>query len=85
MRIKTATYKLFSHIFLLISLILIFFSFLYKDWNVHQYEIISLAVAIYLGSSMIYHYFDKTLTLEVGLEYILIALLAFLVVFGIAI
>lgn len=85
MRIKTVTYKLLSHIFLIISLILIFFSFVYKDWNIYQYQIISIAVAVYLGSSMIYHYFDKTLTLEVGLEYILIALLAFLVVFGIVI
>lgn len=82
---KIIQYDLLSHIFLLISLILIFLSFFYKGWSFYQYQIIFAAVAIYLISSIAHHYFDKSLTLEVGLEYILIALLSVLVVFGLSI
>lgn len=81
---KIIQYDLLSKIFLAISLILIGASFFFKDWNFYQYGIIFFAVSVYLISSIIHHYFDKSLTLEVGLEYILIALLSFLVVFGVA-
>lgn len=82
---KLIKYDLMSKIFLVISLGLIGTSFFFKGWSAYQYQIIFLAVAIYLSSSISHHYFDKSLTLEVGLEYILIGLLAFLVVFGVAI
>lgn len=82
---KVVEYDLLSKIFLAISLVLIGASFFFKDWSLFQYHIIFLAVAIYLISSIIHHFFDKSLTLEVGLEYVLIALLAILVVFGLAI
>jgi len=77
--------NLFSNSFLLISIILIIVSFFLRNINPYQYEIIFLAVSIYLATSILHHYFDKSLTFEVGLEYILIGALAFLVVFGIAI
>jgi Sec-independent protein secretion pathway component TatC len=82
---KIIQYDLLSQIFLIISLILIGASFFFKGGSFYQYEIIFIAVAIYLISSTIHHYFDKSLTLEVGLEYVLIALLTILVVFGLAI
>lgn len=81
---KIIEYDLLSKIFLIISLILIGASFFFKDWSFYQYVVIFLAVFIYLVTSIIHHYFDKSLTLEVGLEYVLIALLSFLVVFGVA-
>lgn len=82
---KIIRYDILSHIFLVISLVLIALSFFFKGWTLYQYEIIFAAVTIYLISSMAHHFFDKSLTLEIGLEYILIGALAFLVVFGLAI
>ncbi|MBI2593176.1 hypothetical protein HYW44_00850 [Candidatus Daviesbacteria bacterium] len=82
---KIVEYDLLSKIFLIISLLLIVVSFFYKYWSLYQFAIIFLAVFMYLITSIIHHYFDKSLTLEVGLEYVLIALLTFLVVFGLAI
>lgn len=77
--------NLISNIFLLISIIFIVVSFFLHDINPYQYQIIFAAVAIYLSTSILHHYYDKSLTFEVGLEYILIGALAFLIVFGIAI
>ena len=81
---KIVEYDLLSKIFLAISLVLIAVSFFFRYWSFYQYAVIFLAVFIYLVTSIIHHYFDKSLTLEVGLEYILIAMLTFLVVFGLA-
>lgn len=80
---KIIKYDLLSQIFLVISLILIFASFFLKDGRSYQYEIIFFAVSLYLVSSIVHHYFDKSLTFEVGLEYILIGALAYLVIFGV--
>lgn len=81
---KLIKYDLLSHIFLAVSLVLIVASFFFKSLGQFQYLIIFLAVAIYLSSSVIHHYLDKSLTLEVGLEYILIGALAILLIFGLA-
>ncbi len=75
-------YNLLSYIFLFFSIILIFISFFYKNSNSFQYEIIFITVILYLISSIAHHHFDKSLTFEVGLEYILIGGLAALVIFG---
>ena len=76
--------NLISNIFLLVSLILIVVSFFWRGINAYQYEIIFTSVSLYLLTSLLHHYYDKSLTFEIGLEYILIGALAFLVVFGIA-
>ena len=73
-----------SNIFLLISIILIVLSFFYKDFNPYQYLIIFVAISLYLATSILHHYYDKSLTFEIILEYILIGALAFLIIFGIA-
>ena len=77
--------NLLSNIFLLVSIILIIASFFLRNINTYQFQIIFLTVTLYLVTSILHHYFDKSLTFEIGLEYILIGALAFLVVFGIAI
>ena len=77
--------NLISNIFLLISLLLIVASYFWRYSNAYQYEIIFVTVVLYLASAITHHYFDKSLTFEVGLEYILIGALAFLVVYGFAI
>lgn len=82
---KLFKYNLLSNIFLFVSLCLIIASFFFKDSNTYQYQIIFVTVLLYLLSSIAHHHFDKSLTFEVGLEYILIGALAFLVVFGLAI
>ncbi len=84
MRKKIVQYNLLSYIFLATSVCLIIASFLFKQCSVYQYQIIFLAVVLYLASSLIHHYLDKSLTFEIGLEYILIGALAFLLVFGFA-
>lgn len=83
--LKKIRYNLLSNIFLGLSLVLIISSFFLKDGSHYQYQIVFLAIAIYLSTSVAHHYFDKSLTFETSLEYILIGALAFLVVFGIAI
>lgn len=75
---------LLSNIFLLISVILIILSFFFKDINPFQYQIIFLTVVFYLATAILYHHYDKSLTFEILLEYILIGALAFLIIFGIA-
>lgn len=74
-----------SKVFLVISLLLIVASFFAKGWSVYQYQIIFIAVFLYLVTSILHHYLDKSLTFEIGFEYILIGALAFLIIFGIAI
>lgn len=82
--LKKTKFDLLSNTFLAASLIMIFLSFFYKDINIYQYEIIFTTVLLYLTSSIMHHHFDKSLTFEILLEYILIGALAFLIIFGIA-
>lgn len=82
---KLIKYDLLSNIFLFVSISLIIASFFYKNRNLFQYEIIFITVLLYLVSSITHHYFDKSLTFEILLEYILIGALAFLIIFGIAV
>ncbi len=81
---KAVRYDLLSNTFLALSLVMIVTSFFYRNKNIYQYEIIFISVLFYLTSSIIHHYFDKSLTFEILLEYILIGALAFLIIFGIA-
>lgn len=76
---------LLSNIFLVLSIVLILLSFFFRSINPYQYQIIFLAVVVYLTTSLLHHYYDKSLTFEILLEYILIGALAFLIIFGIAI
>ena len=82
--LKKAKYDLLSNTFLVASLVMIILSFFYRNKNIYQYEIIFVTVLLYLTSSIMHHHFDKSLTFEILLEYILIGALAFLIIFGIA-
>lgn len=82
---KIIKYDLLSNIFLVLSLAMIAASFFLKYRNLYQYEIIFITVLLYLTSSLLHHHFDKSLTFEIVLEYILIGALAFLIIFGIAV
>ena len=48
-----------------------------------QFSIFSGLIAFYLFWAIFYHHFDKSLKLEVVLEYILTALLALIILYGV--
>lgn len=48
-------------------------SFIFRQNTSFQFLIILLALVSYIIFSLMHHYFDKTLTFEVVIEYILIA------------
>lgn len=50
-----------------------------------QFQILIALSIVYLGWALIYHGFDKSLTLEVVVEYVLTALLAVIILYGILI
>lgn len=70
------------HLLLPISLILIGVSFISPHYFVIQLQLAMLAVILYVAFSFIHHYFDKTLTVEVSLEYVLLATLALIMIAG---
>lgn len=48
-----------------------------------QFLVVMISVVIYLFISLIHHHFDKSLTFEVLVEYILIAVLTLIILQGI--
>lgn len=56
--------------------------FIFRYTPTTQFEIFSLAATTYLIVALIHHYRDKTLTLEIIIEYFLIAALALLILQG---
>lgn len=68
-------------VYILIPLSILFMavSFLFKSQQVNIIELSVAFILIYLVVSLIHHYFDKTLTLEITLEYILIASLSLVI------
>lgn len=44
-----------------------------------QMMIITLAALVYLSLALVHHYFDKTLKVEIVIEYVLIAALALII------
>lgn len=71
------------HIFLPLGIIFLSLTFLFnKDSNVLIQAVVTMTL-IYLGFSFMHHNVDKTLTLEVALEYILIACLVLVILAGV--
>ncbi len=70
--------------FLLIplSLGIIILSFIFRSKTTIQLELIFSVTVIYMSLALIYHYFDKSLTLETIIEYILIAVLVIVIFIG---
>lgn len=48
-----------------------------------QFEVLALLVLFYLSWALLYHFLDKSLKLEVMIEYILTALLALVILYGV--
>lgn len=70
------------HLLLPVSLVLIILSFVLPHYSLIQLQLAMLAVILYVALSFIHHYFDKTLSLEVSLEYVLLATLALIMMAG---
>lgn len=71
--------------FLPLAIILIGLIFVFQHQNQVQFELMVLATLLYLATALLHHHFDKSLTFEVVIEYILIALFALIVIGGILI
>ena len=72
-----------THLLLIFCLVLVAMSFIFPHIGKLQLEITVLAILSYVIFSLLHHYFDKTLTLEVILEYILIATLTLVFSIGV--
>ena len=71
------------HIFLPLGIIFLVLAFLFnKNSSILIQGIVTMTL-IYLGFSFMHHNVDKTLTLEVALEYILIACLVLVILAGV--
>ncbi|KKQ67280.1 MAG: hypothetical protein US86_C0001G0207 [Candidatus Daviesbacteria bacterium GW2011_GWA2_38_24] len=70
------------HLFLVFSIIAFAALLIFKQNTLLKINIVALTSIIYLSMALVHHYKDKTLTLEVIIEYVLIALLAIVVVSG---
>ncbi len=79
-----AKIKKHSIIFILVPILLglAALSFLFKQNTFSQLQIVVIGMILYLIFSMVHHYFDKTLTFETVVEYILIAGLVFVIMAG---
>lgn len=56
--------------------------FIFRFSSSIQFQIFALAALLYLVVAIIHHFRDKTLTLEITIEYVLIAALALLILQG---
>lgn len=73
----------FTHLFFFAAILFIGLSFLFRGDTITQIKIAGVLLVFYLGIQFIHHYFDKSLTKEVLVEYILIALLIGLIFFDV--
>lgn len=73
----------FTHLFFFIAILLIGISFLFRGDGTTQIKIAGVLLVFYVLIQFFHHYFDKSLTKEVLVEYILIALLIGLIFFDV--
>ncbi len=72
------------HLLPLIAIVLIVLSFIIPSQTAIQIQLSITFVLLYLTFSIIHHFLDKSLTLEVILDYILIAALVLIILSGTA-
>ncbi|OGE14408.1 hypothetical protein A3F00_03365 [Candidatus Daviesbacteria bacterium RIFCSPHIGHO2_12_FULL_37_11] len=78
--------KLHKHNFLIViaaAFIALILVFKFQGIPIVQYTILTFLVAFYLLWATAFHHFDKSLKLEVMIEYILTALLALVILYGV--
>ncbi|MBI2596177.1 hypothetical protein HYW46_05600 [Candidatus Daviesbacteria bacterium] len=85
---KSTSKKIKMNIFYLLlplSIILIVASFIFRQHANIQLELAILAIFIYISFALIHHFFDKSLSLEIIIDYILISILATVILLGVVI
>lgn len=69
-------------ILVVLSLIALIGVFRFGDNSRLQFQILTSLALIYLSWALLHHTIDKSLTLEVVIEYVLTALLAIIILYG---
>jgi len=81
MKLKNKSYKLIEYAVLLVGVATFGVLFwLFSDNNSARLLLTALAVLLYVMWGVIHHFIEKRLTLEIAIEYVLIAFLTFLLV-----
>ena len=73
----------YIHLLAPLGLFFVILSFIFKSQPTFQIEILVLFALLYLISALVHHHFDKSLTLETTIEYILLAVLVIIMVTGV--
>lgn len=68
-----------SHTFLFVALVFSVLGFILPQDYSFQFQIGIILLVFYLISQLVHHFFDRSLTKEVALEYILLAVLMSLI------
>lgn len=71
-----------NHLFLPIALVILVLVILFHGQKIIQFELLIIAAMFYISTAFLHHYFDKSLTIETALEYILIAALTLIIFQG---
>lgn len=71
------------YFFLFLSLVAALSIFRFSHSPLIQFQILTLLAIAYLSWALLHHLWDKTLSFEVMVEYVLTALLAVIILYGI--
>ncbi len=83
MRKKILKLQKYSPFFILLSSILAFSAVLkFQGFTFVQFVILTILSVLYLSFALTHHFFDKSLSFEIMLEYVLTVLLALIILYG---
>ncbi len=82
MRTKFITKHSFNFVYLSLALIFLAVMFYFKDDSKIQIQIVVASAIVYVATALCTHHFDKSLTFEIIVEYILLALLVLVLLSG---
>ena len=71
-----------NHLFLPVALVILVLIVMFHGQKIIQFELLVIAAMFYISTAFLHHHFDKSLTFEVALEYILIAALTLIIFQG---
>lgn len=70
-------------IFLSVCMSFVMLSFLHPHNNLYQLKLAAITLVLYFSLTYLHHFMDKSLTLRIYFEYILVGTLAFLIILGV--
>ncbi len=71
-----------SHFYLPLAIIFLGLLYLFRSNSLYQVELIIASSIAYITIALLHHHLDKSLTLEIIIEYILIAILVVIILQG---